>query len=44
MLEKRGPVLPEPLREPSDLLRLAPVVDVKQSLGYVMEGIIFVLL
>ncbi|KAF8306262.1 uroporphyrinogen decarboxylase [Clavulina sp. PMI_390] len=34
-----GPVLPEPLEDPSHMSRLSPKVDVKKELGYVMEAI-----
>ncbi|GFT85416.1 uroporphyrinogen decarboxylase [Nephila pilipes] len=34
-----GPVLPEPLKEPHDLAKLAYPCDVQQQLGYVFEAI-----
>lgn len=39
MLEKRGPVFPEPLRQPSDVEKLRKEVDVVEQLGYVFEAI-----
>lgn len=35
----QGPVLPEPLLDPSHLKRLPPHVDVQKELGYVFEAI-----
>lgn len=35
----KGPVLPEPLRKPEDLVRLREVVDVQKELGYVFDAI-----
>ncbi|KAI5844292.1 Uroporphyrinogen decarboxylase [Tricharina praecox] len=39
MVEKRGPVFPEPLRHPSDCEKLRKEVDVTKELGYVFEAI-----
>jgi uroporphyrinogen decarboxylase len=39
MVEKRGPVFPEPLRVPSDVEKLRTEVDVQAELGYVFEAI-----
>lgn len=39
MIEKRGPVFPEPLRQPSDLAKLRKNVDVVNDLAYVFAAI-----
>ena len=39
MVEKRGPVFPEPLRRPEDCEKLRKEVDVTKELGYVFEAI-----
>ncbi|MGH0185883.1 UNVERIFIED_CONTAM: hypothetical protein FKN15_019391 [Acipenser sinensis] len=39
MVPGKGPTFPEPLKEPEDLLRLKPQVDVAAELGYVFKAI-----
>jgi uroporphyrinogen decarboxylase len=39
MIEKRGPVFPNPLRHPSDAEKLRKEVDVTKELGYVFKAI-----
>jgi len=39
MEPSKGPVLPAPLRQPSDLARLREVVDVQKELGYVFDAV-----
>ncbi|KAK1165231.1 uroporphyrinogen decarboxylase-like isoform X1 [Acipenser oxyrinchus oxyrinchus] len=39
MVPGKGPTFPEPLKEPEDLLRLKPQVDVEAELGYVFKAI-----
>lgn len=39
MVAGKGPTFPEPLKEPEDLQRLQPKVDVDKELGYVFKAI-----
>ncbi|KAG9278428.1 uroporphyrinogen decarboxylase [Astyanax mexicanus] len=39
MCPGKGPIFPEPLKEPDDLQRLRPKVDVAAELGYVFKAI-----
>ncbi|RMX41495.1 hypothetical protein pdam_00012249 [Pocillopora damicornis] len=39
MIPGKGPVFPEPLREPSDIEKLIQEVDLKKTLGYVFQAI-----
>lgn len=39
MVSGKGPTFPEPLKEPEDLQRLRPNVDVSRELGYVFQAI-----
>ncbi|XP_030630028.1 uroporphyrinogen decarboxylase [Chanos chanos] len=39
MVPGKGPTFPEPLKEPEDLQRLRPAVDVSAELGYVFRAI-----
>jgi uroporphyrinogen decarboxylase len=39
MVPEKGPVLPEPLVDPSHLSRLKDHVDIEKELGYVFEAI-----
>ncbi|KAI4810212.1 hypothetical protein CesoFtcFv8_014795 [Champsocephalus esox] len=39
MVPGKGPTFPDPLKEPEDLQRLQPKVDVEKELGYVFKAI-----
>ncbi|KAJ0011910.1 hypothetical protein NQD34_012885 [Periophthalmus magnuspinnatus] len=39
MVAGKGPTFPDPLKEPEDLQRLCPKVDVEKELGYVFKAI-----